>query len=130
MRRLADVDGDRWAHAVGMSDNVLPILVQRLQWEEEPVLEGGFVLPTGTRHGSDSITPTEQQVIELVQSGLSNADIGQRLLMSPRTVQTHLTHIFAKLALATRAELAAAATRRDQHTRAADDQAATVTERS
>ena len=56
-------------------------------------------------HGWDSITPTEKQVIDLVSSGLTNAQIADRLIMSPRTVQTHLTHVFQKLGCDTRAQL-------------------------
>jgi predicted ATPase/class 3 adenylate cyclase/DNA-binding CsgD family transcriptional regulator len=64
-------------------------------------------------HGWDSITPTEKQVIDLVRGGLTNAQIAERLFMSPRTVQTHLTHVFAKLNIATRTELAAETAGRD-----------------
>ncbi|MGH9187515.1 MAG: ATP-binding protein [Acidimicrobiales bacterium] len=63
-------------------------------------------------HGWDSLTGTEWRVVGLVGDGLSNRGIADRLFVSPRTVQSHLTHIFTKLGLATRAELTAAATRR------------------
>jgi hypothetical protein len=43
---------------------------------------------------------------------ISQAEIGQRLYVSRRTVQTHLAHIFAKLQISSRAQLAAEATRR------------------
>jgi DNA-binding CsgD family transcriptional regulator len=62
-----------------------------------------------------SLTPAEIRVAELVKDGLSNPDIGKRLLCSARTVQArnaHLTHIYAKLGLSSRTELAAEATRR------------------
>jgi predicted ATPase/class 3 adenylate cyclase/DNA-binding CsgD family transcriptional regulator len=57
--------------------------------------------------GWASLTPTEIQVTALVKDGLSNPEIGQRLVCSPRTVQAHLTHIYSKLGLTSRAELAA-----------------------
>jgi predicted ATPase/class 3 adenylate cyclase/DNA-binding CsgD family transcriptional regulator len=63
-------------------------------------------------HGWNSLTPTEQQIVALVAQGLTNPQIGDRLFISKRTVQTHLAHVFAKLDIATRAELAATATRR------------------
>jgi DNA-binding CsgD family transcriptional regulator len=63
-------------------------------------------------HGWSSLTPTEMAVIRLIAKGLTNADIAARLVMSRRTVTTHLTHVFTKLGVATRAELAAAAARR------------------
>ena len=65
--------------------------------------------------GWDSLTPSEIRVAELVKDGLSNADIGRRLLCSARTVQAHLTHIYAKLGVSSRTELAAEATRQQNH---------------
>ncbi len=62
--------------------------------------------------GWESLTPTEHRVVELVAEGLSSPQIGERLYVSPRTVQTHLAHIFAKLGISSRAQLAAQATRR------------------
>jgi predicted ATPase/class 3 adenylate cyclase/DNA-binding CsgD family transcriptional regulator len=56
--------------------------------------------------GWNSLTPTEIRVAELVADGWTNKQIGERLLMSPRTVSTHLSHVFAKLGIARRAELA------------------------
>ena len=76
----------------------------------------------GTRgrpaNGWRSLTATELTVADLVAEGLSNPQIGERLYVSRRTVQTHLAHIFAKLDLSSRAELAAEVTlRRDtRHT--------------
>ncbi|MGH2703661.1 MAG: response regulator transcription factor [Actinomycetota bacterium] len=63
-------------------------------------------------YGWHSLTPTEQQVVDLVAEGLTNPQIGERLFVSRRTVQSHLRHVFAKLDVATRAELAARATAR------------------
>ena len=57
--------------------------------------------------GWESLTPTEERVVDLVAEGLTNPQIGERLYVSPRTVQTHLAHIFAKLGISTRAQLAA-----------------------
>lgn len=62
--------------------------------------------------GWASLTPSELQVVRLVAEGLSNPKIGERLFMSRRTVQTHLKHVFAKLGVTSRTELASEATRR------------------
>ena len=64
--------------------------------------------------GWASLTPTEQQVVNLVAEGLTNPQIGQRLFISRGTVKTHLAHVFTKLGVTTRAELAVAATRHDE----------------
>jgi DNA-binding NarL/FixJ family response regulator len=46
------------------------------------------------------------QVARLAIDGLSNPNIGARLYMSRSTVKTHLTHVYAKLGVANRPELA------------------------
>jgi DNA-binding CsgD family transcriptional regulator/tetratricopeptide (TPR) repeat protein len=61
--------------------------------------------------GWASLTPAEQAVASLVADGLTNPQIGDRLYISRRTVQTHLVHVFAKLDIASRAQLAAQVTR-------------------
>jgi predicted ATPase/class 3 adenylate cyclase/DNA-binding CsgD family transcriptional regulator len=63
--------------------------------------------------GWDSLSPAEVRVVQLVAKGLTNPQIGERLFISRRTVQAHLSHVFAKLGVASRAELAAQAARRE-----------------
>jgi predicted ATPase/class 3 adenylate cyclase/DNA-binding CsgD family transcriptional regulator len=55
--------------------------------------------------GWASLTPTELDVVRLVSDGLANNDIAARLFVSPRTVQTHLTHVYTKLSLTSRVQL-------------------------
>jgi DNA-binding CsgD family transcriptional regulator len=55
--------------------------------------------------GWESLTPTERDVVRLVSNGLTNKDIAARLFISPRTVQTHLTHVYTKLGLTSRVQL-------------------------
>ncbi|MFE0751943.1 LuxR C-terminal-related transcriptional regulator [Gordonia sp. NPDC058843] len=66
-------------------------------------------------HGWDSLTTTERTVAELVAGGLSGAEIADRLYISTRTVQTHVSHALAKLGLRTRVELAAFVVGRPQN---------------
>ncbi len=56
--------------------------------------------------GWASLTPTERDVVRLVAEGLANNEIATRLFISRRTVQTHLTHVYAKLGLSSRVQLA------------------------
>ncbi len=56
--------------------------------------------------GWGSLTPTELDVVRLVNEGLGNNDIAARLFVSPRTVQSHLTHVYTKLGLTSRVQLA------------------------
>jgi len=62
--------------------------------------------------GWQSLTPTEHTVAALVADGLFNPQIGERLFISRRTVQTHLAHVFAKLDISSRTQLAAQVARR------------------
>jgi predicted ATPase/class 3 adenylate cyclase/DNA-binding CsgD family transcriptional regulator len=61
--------------------------------------------------GWAALTPTERDVVRLVSEGLANNDIATRLFVSPRTVQTHLTHVYTKLGLTSRVQLAQEAAR-------------------
>jgi DNA-binding CsgD family transcriptional regulator len=61
--------------------------------------------------GWASLTPAEHDVIRLVGEGLANKDIAARLFVSPRTVQTHLTHVYTKLGVTSRMQLAQEAAR-------------------
>jgi DNA-binding CsgD family transcriptional regulator len=64
-----------------------------------------------TTTGWDSLTPAELRVIELVSQGLTNRQIAEQLYLSPYTVGTHLKHVFTKLDVTSRTELAAVVTR-------------------
>ena len=59
--------------------------------------------------GWASLTPAELEVVRLVGEGLRNDAIARQLFIAPGTVKVHLSHIFAKLGITTRAELAAQA---------------------
>jgi DNA-binding CsgD family transcriptional regulator len=63
-----------------------------------------------------SLTPNERNVVGLVAEGLSKPQIGERLYVSRQTVQTHLVHVFAKLDISSRAQIAGEAARREERT--------------
>jgi DNA-binding NarL/FixJ family response regulator len=54
------------------------------------------------------LTPRERDIVEAVASGESNRAVAERLQMAEPTVKHHLTRIFEKLGVASRAELIAA----------------------
>ncbi len=56
----------------------------------------------------DDLTAQERQIAKLARDGLSNPEIGARLFLSPRTVEWHLRHVFTKLGIKSRRELASA----------------------
>jgi non-specific serine/threonine protein kinase len=69
---------------------------------------GAKVVSETASHG---LTPRELEVLRLVAAGRSNAEIAYTLLISPRTVTTHLTKIFTKLRVSSRTRAIAAARR-------------------
>jgi DNA-binding NarL/FixJ family response regulator len=58
------------------------------------------------RSGWDSLTPTEVRVATLVEEGMSNPEIAAKLLLSRRTVATHVSHILKKLGVHSRTDIA------------------------
>jgi predicted ATPase/class 3 adenylate cyclase/DNA-binding CsgD family transcriptional regulator len=56
--------------------------------------------------GWASLTPTELDVVRLASEGLGNKEIATRLFVSPRTVQAHLSHVYSKLGVSSRVQLA------------------------
>lgn len=59
--------------------------------------------------GWESITESEQKVLDLLADGLDNASIAERLYLSRRTVESHLSHVYTKLQVSGRSRLVAAA---------------------
>ncbi|HXP58399.1 MAG TPA: LuxR C-terminal-related transcriptional regulator [Streptosporangiaceae bacterium] len=58
------------------------------------------------RSGWEALTATEIRIATLVREGLTNREIGTRLFVSPRTVQTHVSHILQKTGLRSRVDIA------------------------
>ena len=103
-------------------EQVLEQGLRLLAWlaSEDPVVSSTLSVPwhkalaryiRRSRSGRSSaawerLTRRELEVVDLVVEGLSNPDIGRRLYMSRGTVKTHLSHVFAKLDVSNRTELA------------------------
>ena len=92
---------EAWAEGAsivdGRSDRLRPARPRRTQ---------------AARDGWASLTPTELDVVRLVGEGLSNKDIAARLFVSPRTAESHLSHVYSKLGFSSRVQLAQEAARR------------------
>jgi DNA-binding CsgD family transcriptional regulator len=73
-----------------------------------PLAEGARAGRTGTPFG---LTARELEVLRLVSAGRTNREIAAALYITQRTAATHLTHILAKLGVASRVEAAAWAIR-------------------
>lgn len=82
--------------------------------EDEPAWERfceavvDFTGVGGRRPGEDdafsALSPREREVLALVAEGLANAEIAERLAISDKTVRNHLSHVFDKLGVWTRAQ--------------------------
>jgi DNA-binding CsgD family transcriptional regulator len=55
------------------------------------------------REGPAGLTPREVEVLRLVAQGLSNKEIANRLVISPKTAGNHVEHIYAKIDASSRA---------------------------
>jgi non-specific serine/threonine protein kinase len=55
--------------------------------------------------GSEGLTAREREIVVLVARGLSNRDVAEQLVISTRTVDAHVNHIFAKLGVSSRVQL-------------------------
>jgi DNA-binding CsgD family transcriptional regulator len=82
--------------------------VARLQarFREHGIRRGPRAKHRQARSGWDSLTPTEIKIAALVETGMSNPEIAAKLLLSPRTVATHVSHILKKLDVHSRIDIA------------------------
>ena len=90
-----------WAEGAGLSPDEAIAYAQRGRGERKRPATGWA-----------SLTPAELDVVRLVSEGLGNNDVATRLFVSPRTVQSHLTHVYNKLGVTSRVQLAQEAARR------------------
>lgn len=80
------------------------------EWDRFVASIVGFIDPEdGEDVAEPGLSPREREVLGLVAEGCSNEEIGQRLAMSTRTVERHLTNTYRKLGLSGRTARAAAA---------------------
>jgi DNA-binding NarL/FixJ family response regulator len=61
---------------------------------------------TATGDGLAGLSEREREVARLIADGKSNREIGEALVVSPKTVERHVTNVLAKLGLRNRTELA------------------------
>jgi pimeloyl-ACP methyl ester carboxylesterase/DNA-binding CsgD family transcriptional regulator len=61
--------------------------------------------PSDARYVFPELTPREREVLELIAQGLSNDEISERLVIAPKTVRNHVSRIYSKLRLGSRAQV-------------------------
>jgi DNA-binding NarL/FixJ family response regulator len=66
----------------------------------------GVRTPGRTAEPITTLTPQERQISLLVAEGLTNREVATRLFISTNTVETHMRHMFTKLGVRSRTELA------------------------
>ena len=104
----------RFAKARELFDANGAVLFARLTEREERRMNARQ--PRRSRSGAapevNSLTERELEVAHLVAAGLTNRQIAEKLVLSARTVETHVTKVLAKLDIATRSAVAYALSRR------------------
>jgi DNA-binding NarL/FixJ family response regulator len=63
------------------------------------------LIPPPPKKRPESLTPREQEIIQLIWSGFRNRDIGQRLKISVKTVEAHRANMMKKMRVSNTAQL-------------------------
>jgi DNA-binding CsgD family transcriptional regulator len=96
------------AQFIELDSNNHILLEHEPAWERfcDEVLE--FMALKGSLHGEDpafaALSPREREVLTLITEGLGNAQIAERLSISEKTVRNHVSNLFDKLGVWTRAQ--------------------------
>ena len=104
----ADVKRTRLRAPAGDGLDLQVLLETEAAWERfcDEVRE--FMGSKGPSHGEDpafaSLSPREREVLTLIAEGMSNAQIAERLSISEKTVRNHVSNLFDKLGVWTRAQ--------------------------
>jgi ATP/maltotriose-dependent transcriptional regulator MalT len=106
------LDAERWstAWAAGRAMRMEQVVAQALSTDladtepEMPVLRAGNIEGILVAATGEMLTPREVDVLKLIVQGLRNREIAERLVISEKTVQNHISNIFAKLGVADRSQ--------------------------
>jgi DNA-binding NarL/FixJ family response regulator len=106
----------------------LKLAVQRVlkgeRWISSPLLDK-LVHSSGTTLHTPSLTPRQRDMLRLLQQGLDNQSIAQRLKLSVKTVENHLTRLYRSLDVQSRLEAVSYATKHPEIVRLSGQQTAT-----
>jgi DNA-binding NarL/FixJ family response regulator len=80
-------------------------LLESVEQAHDGSLARAAKLPISMRRGgAGTLSPREEEILELLRQGLTNAEIARALYLSISTVKVHIRHIFEKLGVRTRTE--------------------------
>ncbi|NJM06303.1 response regulator transcription factor [Candidatus Gracilibacteria bacterium] len=99
---LKDVSPEELAHAIRAAQRGEAVLHPEVATK----LMQEFSAPRPNEAPVDQLTPREMDVLRLVAKGMSNKEIADNLVISEKTVKTHLSNILSKLHLADRTQVA------------------------
>ena len=105
------------ARALSLAERLDEALRTLTAQESSPALAPA--LPAISSSATDALSPREREVLSLVAAGYTNKAIAEALYVSPNTVKTHVASLLNKLQADSRVQLAAIATSRGLHGRAA-----------
>jgi pimeloyl-ACP methyl ester carboxylesterase/DNA-binding CsgD family transcriptional regulator len=108
--RYIELDGADHLWWIGDVGRLLDLIEEFLTGQPRPTRRAR----RNATAGWSSLTPSEQAIVALVAEGLTNDEIATRMFISRATAKTHLNHIYQKLAVRSRSELAAETTRRNR----------------
>lgn len=111
--------GEPWLYSTALRGGALGYVLKGASLGEllsaiRSVAAGVAVFPAAAlrnRFSQRAPSPREREVMGLVAEGLANSEIGARLGIKEKTVESHLTRLFARYAVGTRTELAMLASR-------------------
>ena len=97
----------RWGAARAALDRAAAVFERNgsIGWAEQARTEAGRLGARRPRPAGE-LTPTEQRVAELAAGGLANKEIAAMLFVTVSTIEAHLSHVYAKLGVRSRAQLA------------------------
>lgn len=101
---LKTVKQDQLVDAIRSVHNGESVLDPKIARKVIQKLAGGDQSGPGLSQPSESLSERELEVLRFAAQGLSNKEIAAQLSLSERTIQTHLSHIFGKVSVASRTE--------------------------
>ena len=93
---------DEAAFTTAWAEGRMMTLEQAIEHALVQPVESSQPIVSAQPHDPNALTPREIEVLRLAQAGLSDAKIAEKLVISPRTVNTHLSSIYSKLGVNSR----------------------------